>query len=116
MDFFIKSTTPALSSIEADHLAALGSILRTYELFVRTTCDDFEPASSLHHDMQDDNRTDSPSRTILTCVDEFTRATKQHGANLLRDPPKHFTQGLSVSALFARELSEIDNSHRRKFS
>jgi len=98
MDFFMKSTTPVLSSVESDHLAALGSILRIYELFVRTTCDDFEPASSLHHNVQDDSRTDSPSRTIFTCIDEFTEATKQHGANLLRDPPKHFTQGLSVSA------------------
>ena len=48
----------------------------------------------------DDNSTDSPSDAILNHIDEFTRTTKQHGTNLLRDTPKHFAQELSVRALF----------------
>jgi hypothetical protein len=47
-----------------------------------------------------DNRTDNLSNTILNRIDEFMEVINQHGANLLQDVPKHFSQELSVSALF----------------
>jgi hypothetical protein len=106
MDFCTKSTTLALPSSQSNHLTALGSIFRIYELFVRTTYDGLDPAS-LHQNAQDDNRTDSSSHTILTYIDEFTKATKNHGANLLRNPPKHFNQELSVRALFTRDSQKL---------
>jgi hypothetical protein len=99
MDFFMKSITPAFPSTESDHLEAPGTILRIYELFVRTTYD-FEGDSSSHLNTRDDNRTDGPSRAILTSIHEFTGATKKHGVNLLGDSPKHLTQESSVRALF----------------
>src|ERR1700760_3490220 len=100
MDFFMKSTNTAFSSKESYHLTAQSTILRIYELFVRTTYDDFEETSSMRADVRDDNRTDGPPNAILNHIDEFTRATKQHGMDLLRDTSKHFTQELSVRALF----------------
>lgn len=96
----MKSITPVFPSTESDHHKAQGTILRIYELFVRTTYDDFEGDSSSHFNTQDDNRTDGPSRAILASIDEFTGATKKHGANLLGDSPKYFTQESSVRALF----------------
>jgi hypothetical protein len=96
----MKSTNAAFSSKESYHLTAQSTILRIYELFVRTTYDGFEETSSIHPNVRDDNRTDGPSNAILNHIYEFTRATKQHGTNLLRDTPKHFTQELSVSGLF----------------
>lgn len=101
MDFFMKSTTLAYQSTESDRLRASSTVLRIYELFVRTTYNDFEEAPSSHLSSCDDNKTDGPSRAILTHMDLFARATKRHGANLLGDSSKHFTQELAVRALFA---------------
>ena len=101
MDFFMKSTTLAYQSMEPDHFRASSTILRIYELLVRTIYNDFEGASSSQPNSCDDNETDGPSRAILTYMNLFTRAANQHGANLLGDPPKHFTQELAVRALFA---------------
>ena len=112
----MKSTTAALSSKEPHHLAAQRTILRIYELFVRTTYDDFEETSSMRLDVPDDKRTDSSSNVILNHIDEFTRATKQHGTNLLRDIPKHFTQDLSVRVLFIWKLAVVHSTRRRKSS
>jgi len=98
MDFFMKSTTTALPFIDSDQSTAQGTILRIYELFVRTTYHDFGEPSSLHFIKRDDNKTDNSSHAILTCVDDFTKVTSQHGANLLRETPKRFTQDLSVGA------------------
>jgi len=96
----MKSTTAEFPSKDSHHLAAQSTILRIYELFVRTTYDDFEDTSSMLPSVPDDNTTDSPSNAILNHIDEFTRATKQHGTNLLQDTPTHFTQELSVRTLF----------------
>ena len=100
MDFFMKSTTAAFLSKESHHLTAQITILRIYELFLRTIYDGFEDTSLMLLSVPDDNSTDSPSDAILNHIDEFTRTTKQHGTNLLRDTPKHFAQELSVRALF----------------
>jgi len=100
MDFFMKLTALAYQSTEPDHLRASGTILRLYELSVRTTYNDCEEASSPHPNSCDDNKTDGPSRANLTYMDLFARAVKQHGENLLGDTPKHFTQELAVRALF----------------
>lgn len=99
MDFFMKSTTSALPFTESDQVTAQSTILRIYELFVRTTYDDFEEMHSLRLNVQDNTRTDAQSNPILTCMDEFTRAANQHGVKILRDTPKHFTQELSVRVL-----------------
>ncbi|KAH9969750.1 P-loop containing nucleoside triphosphate hydrolase protein [Russula dissimulans] len=96
MDFFMKSTTAALPSTESVHPTAQSTILRIYELFVRTTYHHFEEPSSLHFNARDDSRTDNPSHAVLTRVDEFTKITSQHGANLLREAPKGFTRDLSA--------------------
>ena len=96
MDFFMK-TSDAFLPKEPSHCAAQSTVLRIYELFVMTTYDNFEDTSSMRLDVPDNNRTDNPSNTILDRIDEFTGATKQHGMNLFRDTPKHFTQELSVS-------------------
>lgn len=112
----MKSTTSAFSPKESPHFTAESMILRIFELFVRTTCDDFNDPSSIRPNVLDDNRTDSLSNTILDRLDEFIRAINQHGANLLRDIPKHFSQELSVSALFIMKLPAVDSSRRRKFS
>ena len=105
----MKSITPAFPSTETDHLKAPGTILRIYELFVRTTYDDLEGGSSSHLNTRDDNRADGPSRAILTSIDEFTGATKKHGANLLGDSPKHFTQAQesSVRVLFIWNFQKL---------
>jgi hypothetical protein len=115
MDFFMK-TCSAFSLKGPHRLTAQTTILRIYELFVRTTYDDFEETSSMRFDVPDDSRIDNPSNTILDRIDEFTGATKQHGTNLFRDTPKHFTQELSVSTLFVWKLAAAHSSCRRKFS
>ena len=100
MDFFMKSATAAFPPKESHHLTAESTILCIFELFVRTTYDDFNDTSSMRPNVPDDNRTDSLSNTILNRIDEFMRIINQHGTNLLRDIPKHFPQELSVSTLF----------------
>jgi hypothetical protein len=99
MDFFMKSTTTAFPPKELHHLTAESTILCIFELFVRTTYDDFNDTSSLRPNVPDDNRIDSLSNTILNRIDEFMKVIHQHGANLLQDIPKHFSQELRVSAL-----------------
>lgn len=79
---------------------AEGTILGIFELFVRSTYDDYIDTSSMRPNMPSDSRTDTLSNTILNRIDEFMRVINQHGANLLRDIPKHFSQELSVSAPF----------------
>jgi hypothetical protein len=116
MDFFMKSTTAAFPPKESYHLTAERTILYIFELFVRTTSDGFNDMSSMRPNLSDDNRTDSLSNTILNRIDGFMRIIYQHGANLLRDIPNHFSQELSVSALFMWELAAIDSSRRRKSS
>jgi hypothetical protein len=96
----MKSTTAAFPPKESHHLTPESTVLCVLELFVRTTYDDFNDTSSIRPDVPDDNRTDSLSNTIINRIDEFMRVINQHGTNLLRDTPKHFSQGLSVSALF----------------
>ena len=100
MDFFMKSTAAAFPPKESHHLTAESTILCLFELFVRTTYDDFNDTSSMRSNIPADNRTDNLSNTILNRIDEFMRVINQHGANRLRDIPKHFSQELSVSALF----------------
>ena len=99
MDFFMKSTTAAFSSKESYHLTAESTILRIFELFVRTTYDDLNDTSSMRSNVPDDNRIDSLSNTILNRMDEFIRVVHEHGADLIQDIPKHFSQESSVSAL-----------------
>jgi hypothetical protein len=113
MDFFMK-TSAAFLPKETHHLMAQRTVLRIYELFVRTTYDDFEETSSMGLDVPDNNRTDNPSNTILERIDEFTGAIKQHGMNLLRDTPKHSTQELPVSTLLVWKLAVAHSSRRRK--
>lgn len=103
----MKSTSAAFPPKEPRHLTAQRTILRIYELFVRTTYDDFEETSSMRLDVRDDNKTDSPSNTILDRIDELARATKQQGTNLLRDATKHLTQELSVRVLFIWKLLRL---------
>lgn len=79
---------------------AEGTILGIFELFVRSTYDDCIDTSSMRPNIPSDSRTDTLSNTILNRIDEFMRVVNQHGANLLRDVPKHFSQELSVRALF----------------
>lgn len=100
MDFFMKSRTSAFPPKESRHLTVESMILRIFELFVRITYDDFNDTSSIRPNVLDDNRNDSLSNTILNRIDEFTRVINQHGANLLRDIPKHFSRELSVSVFF----------------
>jgi hypothetical protein len=100
MDFFMKSTAAAFPPKESYHLTAESTILCIFELFVRTTYDDFNDTSSMRPNVPGDNRIDCLSNTILNRIDEFMRFINQHGANLLRDIPKKFSQELSVSALF----------------
>jgi hypothetical protein len=101
MDFFMKSTTAAFLFKEPHHLTAQSTILRIYELFVRTIYHGFEDTPSMLLSVPDDNtKTSDASDAILNHIDEFTRATKQHGANLIRDTPRHFTQELSVGAVY----------------
>jgi hypothetical protein len=96
----MKSTTAAFPPKESHRLTAETTILGIFELFVRTTHDDFNDTPSMRPNVPGDNRTDNLSNTILTRIDEFMRVINQHGVNLLRDTPKHFSQELSVSALF----------------
>jgi len=96
----MKSTTATFPVKESHHHMAEITILRIYELFVRTTYDDSDETSSMRPNVPDDNRTDSPSSTILDRIDEFTRAINQRGTNLLRDVPNHFSQELSVRTRF----------------
>lgn len=98
MDFFMKSTTSTFPTTDLDHVTALRTLFHIYELTLRSIFDDVEEASLLHLNMRDDNAIDSPSRAILTSMNELTRATKQHGANLVGNLPKYFTQELSVRA------------------
>ena len=96
----MKSTTAAFPPKESYHLTAESTILCIFELFVRTTYNDFNDASPMRPNVPDDNRADSLSNTILNRIDEFMRVINQHGAKLLRDIPKQFSQELSVSVLF----------------
>ncbi|KAI9508874.1 midasin nuclear AAA ATPase [Russula earlei] len=96
MDLFMKSMTAALPLSESDYLVAQNTMLRIYELFVRTTCRDFE-TSSLLSNGSEDSSTGDPSHTILTCIEAFTTVTGLHGADLLRETPKYFTRELSQS-------------------
>lgn len=96
----MKSPTAAFPPKDSQHLTAESTILCIFELFVRTTYDDFNETSSMRPNVPDDNRIDSLSNTILNRIDEFMRFINQHGTNLLRDIPKKFSQELSVSALF----------------
>ena len=100
MDFFMKSTTAAFPPKESHHLTAESTILYIFELFVRTTYDDFNDTPTIRPNVPGDNRTDSLSSTILNRVDELMSVINQHGENLLRNIPKHFSQELSVSASF----------------
>jgi len=106
MDFFMKSTTAAFPPKESHHLTAESTNLLIFELFVRTTYDS-NNMSSIRPNVPDDNRTTSLSDTILNRVDELMRVINQHGANLLRDAPKHFSQELSVSALLYRSFLQL---------
>ena len=102
MDFFMKSTTPAaFPPKESQHLTPKSTVLSIFELFVRTTYG-FNDTSSGHMrpNVLDDNRIDSLSNTILNRIDEFMKVIHQHGANILQDLPKLFSQDLPVSALF----------------
>jgi hypothetical protein len=96
----MKSTIAAFPPKESHHLTAESTILSIFELFVRTTYGDFNDTSSMRPNVPGDNRTDNLSNTILNRIDEFMEVINQHGANLLQDVPKHFSQELSVSALF----------------
>jgi hypothetical protein len=96
----MKSTTAAFPPKESYHLTAESTILCIFELFVRTTNDDFNDASSVRPNVPDDNRIDSLSNTIRNRIDEFTKVIHQHGANLFQDIPNHFSQELPVSSLF----------------
>jgi len=112
----MKSTIAAFPPKESHRLMAESTILRIFELFVRTTYDDFNDTSSMRPNASDDNRTDSLSNMILNRVHEFMRIIHRHGADLLRDIPKHFSQDLSVSALLIQKLATVDSSRRRKSS
>jgi hypothetical protein len=96
----MKSITAMPSFTESDRLTAQSTILRIYELFVRTTYDDLWEPSLLHLNERDDNKTDGLSREILTYLDEFTRTVNEHGANILRGTSRHFTQDVLVRTLF----------------
>ena len=100
MDFFMKSTSAAFPLKESHHLTAETSVLRIFELFVRTTYDDFNDTSSTRPKLRDDNRIDDLSDTILNRIDGLIRLINQHGVNILRDTPKHFSQEFSVGAPF----------------
>ena len=96
MDFFMKSTTPMPLFTESDHLIAQTTILRIYELFVRTTYYDILEPSVLDPNARDDNKMDSPSREVLTYLDDFNKTVNEHGASILRETPRHFTQDVLV--------------------
>lgn len=53
------------------------------------------------------DRKNSLSDTILNRIDELMRVINQHGTNLLRDAPKHFSQELSVSALLYSSFLQL---------
>ena len=95
----MKSTIGTSLFTDSGHLTVQGTILRIYELFVRTTCDDFWEPPLLHLNARDDNKTDGLSCQILIHLDEFTRTINEHGANLLRESSGHFTQDLLVRIL-----------------
>jgi hypothetical protein len=100
MDLFMKSTIGTSLLTDSGHFTVQSTILRIYELFVRTTCDDFWEPSLLDLNAQDDNKTDGLSREIFIYLDEFMRTINEHGANLLRETSGHFTQELLVRMLF----------------
>jgi hypothetical protein len=93
----MKSTTALPSFTESDHFTTKSTILRIYELFVRTTYE----GPSLN--VRDDNKTDGLSREVLTYLDDFTRAVKEHGAKILilRETSRHFTKHELVRTFFS---------------
>jgi hypothetical protein len=84
---------------ESDHLTAQTTILRIYEVFVRTTYYDIWEPSLLDLNARDDTKMDSPSREVLTYLEEFTKTINEHGANIPREISKHFAQDILVRML-----------------
>ena len=100
---------------ESDYHAARNTILRTYELFVRTKIyEDVSEQPSLHFDAGRDNNVESPSHPILACIDEFVRNTNEHGIKLLRDVPEFFDRHSSVRMILIRIPAVTDSNCRRK--
>ena len=117
MDAFTKMATFRDPLKESDYNTARNTILRVYELFVRTKVyDDFGEQLPLRLDTGGAITVESPSHPILACIDEFVRCTNDHGIKLLRDIPENFTQHSSVRTILIRILAVTDSNCRQKFS
>jgi hypothetical protein len=115
MDSFTKIGTSRHPIKESDYHAARNTILRTYELFVRTKVyEDVGEQPSLHLDAGSDITMAGSSHPILACIDEFVRNTNEHGIKLLRDIPENCNQHTSVRMILIRKLAVTDNSCRLK--
>lgn len=115
MDSFTKMGTFRHPLEESDYRAARNTILRTYELFVRTKVyEDVGEQPSLHLNAGSNNKVEGPSHPILACIDEFVRCTNEHGIKLLRDIPENFNQQPSVRMIFIRILAVADSNCRWK--
>jgi hypothetical protein len=92
----MKSATAPPSFTESD-FPTKSTILRIYELFVRTTYEE----RSLN--ARDDTKTDGLSREVLTYLDDFTRTINEHAAKILilRETSSHFTKYELVRTLFS---------------
>lgn len=117
MDSFTKMGTFRHPPQESDYRAARNMILCTYELFVRTKVyDDVGGQPWLYLDAGGDIKVESPSHSILACIDEFVRSTNEHGIKLLRDIPESFNRHSSVRMSLIRKLAVTDSNCRRKFN
>ena len=100
---------------DSDYHAARNTILRAYELFVRTKVyEDVGKHPSLHFDAGSDDKAESPSHPILAYIDEFVRNTNEHGIKLLQDIPEIFNRHSSVRMIFIRLPTVTDSNCRRK--
>ena len=93
MDSFTKMGTSRHLIKESEYHAARNTILRTFELFVRTKVyEDVGEQPSLHLDAGSGIKVESSSHPILAYIDEFARSTNEHGITLLRDIPENLNR------------------------
>ncbi|KAI0270022.1 midasin [Gloeopeniophorella convolvens] len=105
MDFFMKPTDFTRSFTDPDYPAAQKTILRAFELFVRTSAyNTFEGSPVRRPPLRDDDKIAERSSAILSHVDELARMTKSYGVNLLQRAPSLFGPEASVEIQVIIEL------------
>ncbi|KAI0304301.1 hypothetical protein B0F90DRAFT_1235505 [Multifurca ochricompacta] len=114
IDSFMKSATAPLSLTESHDITAQSTILRMYEMFVMTTCDDFGESSSPRLSMRNDRTAEDLSHVILTYTDGLATTINEHGVKLLQRTSKHLTREFSVKIHLIVNLLKYISFLRRK--